>query len=423
MEKFYVKRFLSLLLVVVLILPSTVFAQGDDALKIKSVYFQDETDNMVFVDFEKAIESAMDGDQALYSALKEYVGVAELKGRKLYVETSDGKFWDYALAMKDNQFLLQNIVQAKKYYVKDKIEFSHELKLVNGKPGIVEKEEPVDPEPDPEKVYLKKINPVGQVSVEIGTSQEEVLALLSPTTTIVDSKEEVHTVDLTWTIENYNKDLEGEYKALGRFELPQGIENTGNLDLVVESLVKLVGIPAEESPEAIEKVFIFKSEITANVYANVEIKSAYVSRVKSVNVGNSIGFQLEDQPSMWRILLDKEMTNEELLKIIKVEMEDGQPGEKPYIEFIEDSLLGPSFGLGKVLVKADFAKKYPSVSQYAVLYYLGKDNKLSVLTSKVDLGKPTVDYVFYKPGQNKMSIVLYDDHGNVVKVVHEFDIR
>lgn len=177
---------------------------------------------MVFVDYEEAISNSMEGDHTLYDAIRHYVGTAEEKGWTLYLETNSGIILDFRLAMIDNLFKLRDIINNEKYKVDGQIEYTHELKVVDGVARIVEIE---DEDPgDPDDPYIISITSVPNIEVDIGTSEEEAISKLRKTTTIKDSEGDTHIVSLDWSIRNYDKDLEGEYIAIGVFELPEGIK-------------------------------------------------------------------------------------------------------------------------------------------------------------------------------------------------------
>lgn len=151
MSKLCGKRLLSLLMVILMVFPIIVSASSEN-LKIKYVYFEDESGNMVFVNYELAINEAIEGNHILYNAVRTHVGAAEAKGRSLYLETNTGKILDYKLAMLDNLFKLVDIIDEEKYEVFKEIKCTHELKVIDGKAEIVEIKEEID------SIYTIKIN-------------------------------------------------------------------------------------------------------------------------------------------------------------------------------------------------------------------------------------------------------------------------
>ena len=417
MKKSFVKRILSLVLVMLMVFPTIGQASNESDVFIKAVYFQDENGNMVFVDYSRAIEESLEGDHDLYNAVKHYVGIAEVKGRQIYLELSNGKVLDYKLAMLDNLFKLAEIIDKEKYEVEKEVKCTHELDIVEGEGAIVEIEskftidiegpealevgetgsynlraygddrgnknyrasyeykitggtgtlEYLDGEDwegipllgcfgpndgftltpnwdlitkirftpanvgtysielslkdldknitlaDAEYNFtvtqtvekpaeLVSITPVNEIEVELGTTEEVAIELLPETTTIKDSKDNIYTVNLEWTIENYDKDVEGQYKAIGTFKLPEGVTNSDGLDLKVETTVKVFAPVVEpEWPVEVESVFVGKSQITENTYANIEIKDEYASIVEAVYVDDELANNMEDNPSQWRI--------------------------------------------------------------------------------------------------------------------------
>ena len=309
MKRFLYKNFLAMLLVVVMIFPAIAYAASGDSVTIKSVYFKDEKGRMVYVDYEKAVDDAINEDLTLYNAIKEYVGIAEEKGRTIYIETDTGKILDYKQAMIDGLFRLVEIVDNSKYQISGSIEYTHELKIVNGEVEIVEKEDETDPVDPVEPVYIVRIDPVDDVTVELGTSYSEAINKLAETTTILDSEAYTHEVDLYWTIEGYDGDVEGEYMATGTFELPEGIENKKGLDLEVRAKVIVVS----DWPDEIDSIDVGQSEITEKTYANINIKDEYVDEVEGVYVDDRLANQVEDAPFQWRIEVE-EGTREKDLK-------------------------------------------------------------------------------------------------------------
>lgn len=437
LKKLYIRKLLSLVMVILMVFPVLVSASSGE-MKIKYIYFQDESGRMIFVDYENAINQSLEGDHTLYNAIKNYVGIAEGKGRRIYLEINTGKVLDYRLAMIDNLFRLQDIIGKVKYEVNSKVEYTHELKVVDGAAKIVEKQKEVHsnftikvngpeilrqgetgyydvrtygdgkgntnyrvryfytvhgrggkleyfegdnwielpipgyfgPKYDPiiltpnwdetkqirftpdeeghyemvftlwdlerneclsESIYdfivvesvedpidIVSITPVNEVEVEFGTTEEAAKGKLPKTTTILDSKNKIHTVNLNWTIENYNGNVEGNYQATGIFALPEGITNGGNLELNVKATVKVVAPVVVDWPIEVENVFVGESQITGNAYANIKIKAEYVSVVREVYVDNTLANNIEDEPSQWRILVEDGTTAEDLRGRIRV---------------------------------------------------------------------------------------------------------
>lgn len=87
-------RVIAIAVAMVFLFSSVAFAAGIP----KYVYFQHGSD-MVKVDYDRAKEDAMFGDNTLYNAVKQYVGEAELTGAPVIVETDDQKILDYQKAL------------------------------------------------------------------------------------------------------------------------------------------------------------------------------------------------------------------------------------------------------------------------------------------------------------------------------------
>jgi hypothetical protein len=100
------------------------------------------------------------------------------------------------------------------------------------------------PPPNP---TIKEISPVSSpVEVAYGTSEENAIAALPQTTTITDSNDVTHTVNLTWAIANYQPNVSGDYNATGTFTLPAGVDQTDPpTPLQVTAIVKV--LPQEMS--------------------------------------------------------------------------------------------------------------------------------------------------------------------------------
>lgn len=173
--------------------------------------------------------------------------------------------------------------------------------------------------PTEEPVKIVDITPVQGVRVEVGTAEEVVKEMLPKTTTILDSKDNTHTVDLSWTIEGYNKDIVGDYTAIGTFELPEGVTNPYGLELkVYATVIVFEPVVEPEWPVEVESVFVGKSAITGNTYANIKIKAEYVPFVEAVYVYGELANKMEDDPSQWRIQVEDNTEVEDLKGNISV---------------------------------------------------------------------------------------------------------
>lgn len=413
MNKIYVKRILSLVLVLLLVFPAIGLASVPSDLTIKSVYFQDEKGNMVFVDYETAIQQSLEENHVLYNAIKKYVGEAEIKGRLLYVQTSTGKLLDYGKAMRDNLFTLQEIIGKEKYEINQEIKYTHELKVVDGSPIISEIKE-VNPPVDP--VELVGIESVDDITVEFGTSLDKAIGLLAPMTTMMDSNRRIHSVKIEWGIENYDGNVAGNYSAVGSVELPQGVNNNRGLELKVRATVTVKPSsepePNPEFPVEIEDVFVGISQITNNTYANIKIKSDYVSVVEAVYLDEILANNIEGDKSQWRIEVEAGTTVENLKGRISVTMEEGE--EVVIVtEFKEDVLLGEGFGLGELVVSSELTRNYKNATQYKAVYTVGRSTT-TVTTDMAKLGDSPKDLVQSIKDINSVSIILYDASGNEI---------
>jgi len=90
MKRKYIKKTLSLLLVLLLIFP--VISLAAESTIISKIYFEDEEGNMVLVDYEAAINQALEGDSALYNAIRYYVGIAELRVKLYFLKQIQERF-------------------------------------------------------------------------------------------------------------------------------------------------------------------------------------------------------------------------------------------------------------------------------------------------------------------------------------------
>lgn len=275
-------------------MPSMSFAgttvkASDDQARITKVYFKDELGQLVFVDYEKATKLAMEGNKALYDALKTHVGKAEKKAKPIYVETQNGNVYDYQKALTQNKFSITEVIQSDDLKMKQAILYTHELKLVNGVPNIV----------IANKLHIVSIKPVAGIRVPNKTNLNGALTLLPQNTTIKDNEGKDHIVSLAWEIEGYNADKSGVYTAIGRFNLPEGVDNKLNLALEVRTTVEVLKAVAE-FPVEVSTVDIGKSEITGVTYVNITIKPEYVGTLKGIKVHGVEAFQNPELQSQWR---------------------------------------------------------------------------------------------------------------------------
>ncbi|SDW03695.1 hypothetical protein [Tepidimicrobium xylanilyticum] len=414
MKKLGFKSLISIILILSLMIPTVIFASTNTDVTIKNVYFQDENGNMVFVDYARAIQDAMDGDYILYNAIKEYVGIAEEKGRPLFIETNTGLILDYKTALIDNLFRFEDIIGNSKYQVAGPIAYTHILKKVDGVARIVEVEE----EEDEEAVDIVRIDPVDGIIVEIGTSLEVAISRLPKRTTILDSIGRIHTVDLYWTIKDYNPNVEGDYTAIGTFELPEGIENNRGLDLEVRTTVTVEKTEEEEEfPEEVESVTVGKSSITEKTYANINIMPEYVDKVEGVYVDGSPATQIEDAPFQWRIQVADGTNSDDLKGKIRVELVDA-PVKDPLIRatFHPHSML-PTFGYVTVVVE-----NLEDASKFSVVYHLSdnEDGTQNIVETTIFNIGEQAGLIFYDSNQyDTVDIKIYDVEENLIYTFYD----
>lgn len=403
MKKLSFNQILSFIIIALLVLPAFVFASSGTNVNIKNVYFKDENGNMVFVDYEEAISNSMEGDHTLYDAIRHYVGTAEEKGWTLYLETNSGIILDFRLAMIDNLFKLRDIINNEKYKVDGQIEYTHELKVVDGVARIVEIE---DEDPgDPDDPYIISITSVPNIEVDIGTSEEEAISKLRKTTTIKDSEGDTHIVSLDWSIRNYDKDLEGEYIAIGVFELPEGIKNRLGLELKVETTVKVIVPVVKDWPVEVENVFVGESDITSNTYVNIEIKEEYVAKVITVYVDNVPTNKIEGAQSQWRVRVEDGTTIEDLKGRISVTLDEEDVEEPQIIATFRPSFI-PTFGYVSIEVS-----NIENAEKFDVVYHLSdsEDGTENIMeTDIVPIGEES-GMIFYNTNQyDTVDIRIYD---------------
>ncbi|NHM26454.1 PKD domain-containing protein [Desulfofundulus sp. TPOSR] len=98
------------------------------------VYFQSGSD-MVVVDYAKAVNDAMNDDNTLYNAVKQYVGEAEVSGAPVIVETDTQVVLDYQKALGAGKRITEIINDPGYRTVRPEVQ--KELRVENGKAVIV----------------------------------------------------------------------------------------------------------------------------------------------------------------------------------------------------------------------------------------------------------------------------------------------
>jgi len=439
MKKMYIKRTISLLLVLLLMFPVIGLASSGGSI-ISKVYFRDEAGNMVFADYEAAINQSFEGDNTLYNGIVHYVGIAEARGRAIYLETSSGKVLDYKLAMIDNLFRLEDIIGKAKYEVDHEIEYSHELRIVDGEPVIA-----------PKTVHTHyRININGPVELEVGQVGNFNIRAFG------DGKGNVnYRAKYEYAVSGGEGRLEyldgntwrqipltGFFGPASEFEITPNWDLTTNLRFIPSDNgtytldLRLIDLDnnvvlanarhtltvtgeTEDFPAAVEEVIVGKSPITNKTYANIEIKEEYVSVVEAVYVYNRLAYQMEDKPSQWRAEVPDGTKAEDLIGKVRVVLEE-QGGEDPVeeprvIATYHQSFL-PKFGYISIQVE-----NLPAAAKFKVIYHLSDDDDGSQNieeTTIVNIGEEA-GLVFYDPAQyDTIVIQVFDANENLL---HTFE--
>jgi len=204
-------RIISLAVALVFLFSSVAFAAVP-----QYVYFQSGS-NMVKVDYAKAVNDAMNDDNTLYNAVKQYVGEAEETGAPVIVETDDQKVLDYQKALGAGKRFTD--IVSEPAYQTVKPEANKELRVENGQAVIGDIR--------PEVVEISSITPTDTLGVvEIvaeGTTAEALQAAITPACTVV-AKEGVPNT-YTVTIQNAAYDQEITLQFAAGFQLKAGVNN------------------------------------------------------------------------------------------------------------------------------------------------------------------------------------------------------
>ena len=105
---------LAIMLAVLIVLSSTALAQGNLP---KFIYYENEFGELVKADFSQAIQNYLDGDGALYDALRGHFNAARSNGRDIYVVDMDGVCIDYAAALDAGKTYLEARAEDPSYIV------------------------------------------------------------------------------------------------------------------------------------------------------------------------------------------------------------------------------------------------------------------------------------------------------------------
>ncbi|MEG3072474.1 MAG: Ig-like domain-containing protein [Candidatus Syntrophopropionicum ammoniitolerans] len=187
-----------------------------------NLYFK-SGDEMVKVDYAKAVSDAQDEDSTLYEAVVEKIGEAEGSGAAVVVETDEGIFLDWQKAlMKSARFA--EIVDDETYKTA-KPEYTKELQVKDGEAII---DDPIGEIVD-DALKVISVSDIDAVEVEFGASIEDVMALLPPTVTATLNNEEATEVELEINWEengDYNGEEAGDYVFEGALVAEEDAEYT-----------------------------------------------------------------------------------------------------------------------------------------------------------------------------------------------------
>jgi len=432
LKKIYFKRILSLVMVMLLVFPVLVSASSPSSV-IKKIYFQDEAGNMVFANYEEAINQSINGNNTLYNGIIHHVGIAEAKGKSLYLETNTQKILDFKLAMMDNSFRLEQIIDNPKYKISHEITWTHELKVVEGKVVIAPKT--VDTSYTINIVGPKtlKISEKGNFDVRAygdGKGNKNYTAKYDYKITGGTGKLEYldgsnwREIPLSGCFgPNNGFTLTPNWDATTKLRFTPNIEGTYSLDFTLKDLdanktLANAGHILTVSnilnwPIEVENVFVGKSLITNKTYANIEIKAGYISLVKKVYVDNILANNMVEKPSQWRIEVQDGTTVEQLRGRVNVGTENPLPGAKVNVEVRNSSDFLPALIQLKVGVQ-----NIPNSAKYDVVYQLSGGEGSN--TAKFDLGTWTTESIFFNPKTitDKITVRIYDASGDVL--LHTF---
>lgn len=437
MKKMYIKRLLSLLMVLLVVFPVLVSASSPSSI-IKKVYFQDDAGHMVFVDYEAAINQSLNDNHTLYNGIKHYVGIAEAKGKSIYLETNTKKILDFKLAMIDNLFRFEDIMGKPKYEVNKEIKFTHELKVVGGVAVIAPKQEVIDTN------YT--INIAGPRTLKLGETGKFDVRAYGNGRGNVDyrAKYEYAVTGGTGRLEYRDGNSWRELPLSGYFGPTDGFTLTPNWDVTTE----LRFTPAKEGtysveltlkdldknktlagaehtltvtrtvawPAEVENVFVGESQITGKTYVNIEIKGEYISVVEAVYVDNILAINMEDKSSQWRIEVGDGTTEDQLKGRVRVNVEETEnplPDPTVAVEVRNSSDFLPAL----IQLRVDVTN-IPNSAKFDVVYQLSGGSESN--TGKYNLGTWTTESIFFNPKTitDKITVRIYGATGE--NVLHTF---
>ncbi len=199
---------------------------------------------------------------------------------------------------------------------------------------------------------IDSIQEILPIEVEKGTEEAAAIAKLPKTTLIKDNKGNFHSVTLNWMLENYDKDKVGEYKAVGTFDLPNGVEQSNPpTELAVKTAVKIVDAnpqnPVDKEAlkkliEDIEKDMPIKDEYTEESYENFEKALAEAKKVAdddnaSQDQINQALVDLKNAKAGLKKKLDSKALQEQIEKA-KTKLADKAKYEEAGVKKLEEEL-------------------------------------------------------------------------------------
>lgn len=134
--------------------------------------------------------------------------------------------------------------------------------------------------------FIKKINPVSNMTTDYGTDENDVLAKLLKTTTITDSNGKDHRVALNWRLDDYDPNKPGKYTAIGTFKLPNGIAQAEPpIDLKVTTDVT-VNKPSIMSIEAVDHLVVKYGTIESAIIDQLPATITILDRSNTTHLVN-----------------------------------------------------------------------------------------------------------------------------------------
>jgi hypothetical protein len=152
------------------------------------------------------------------------------------------------------------------------------------------------------EVVVETVAEIEDITVEFGTALEDLE--LPETITLILSNEKTAEVAVTWTCEDYNGTVAGEYTFVGSYELPEGVTGekpAATVKVVVNKVIEEVTVPTtitivlgEEPilPKTVEVIYEDGTEGEAAVEWNLEEVDFSVVGTKAIT-GTVVGTELE----------------------------------------------------------------------------------------------------------------------------------